>query len=126
MLILSLTMVSAASVSNIQTNYDKKTDKIFVEYDLTLNNECFGSTVNILDNKSNLIATNIKPYIPGGAITISCITKNGIVLWGGRTGTFHMSYELDTIAKRDIKGLGNLRYEITGGTPRELLAIGKI
>lgn len=110
--LMSMALVSAASVSNIQINYDKKADKVFVEYDLTLVRECGGSTFNVLDHKDNIIATSIIPWSPGDPISISCIIQGGVILWGARTGTFHMSYELDTVARKDIKGLGKLDWEI--------------
>lgn len=86
-LLMSMALVSSATVSNIETNYDKKSKTITFDYDLTLNNECSGSVLNILDHKGNIIATNIVPWKPGNPMVISCIIQNGVVLWGGKTGT---------------------------------------
>jgi len=38
---------------------------------------------------------------------------SGRIIFGAKTGTFHKSYDIELIEKKDIKGLGNLRYELS-------------
>jgi len=46
--LIGLGLVSAASVSNVEYDYDKKTNEITVDYDLHLNKECIGSSDTVL------------------------------------------------------------------------------
>ena len=114
-LMFGLTVVSAASISNEQFTYDKKTNKMSFEFDLDLYKECLWTPIFVYDHKGNTVATNVEPWIPGTAYRIKCMTYgNGeAIRHFSRTGTFHRSYELDVVDKRDIKGLGKLDYKIS-------------
>jgi len=95
-LMLSMTLVSAVTISNVEFDYNKKTNSVHIELDQTLNNECYGLGIDILNHKDKVV--------------------NQIVSWdgsmGGRTGTFHRVFDIDLIEKKNIKGLGNLRMVI--------------
>ncbi len=123
MLMLSLTLVSAATYSNVEVTYNKKANVIHVELDQTLDNECIGVGVNIFNHKDSNVR---KPWVwDGGALPVNCIVyQNGTVIWGGRTGTFHASFDVELVGKNEIKGLGNLEYELYKS--REVLNNGRI
>jgi len=123
-LMFGLTVVSAASVSNVQTNYDKKTNTIYVEYDLHLNKECIGSIFNAYDHKDNKIGSSWT-WVPGEPYPISCMYYRGEVYWRfSKTGTFHKKHIIDATAKKNIKGLGKLDWEINHYG--DVLASGKL
>lgn len=109
MFLLSLAVTSAMSVSNVQTNYDKKTNQVNVEFDLTVKNECLIATPEIFNHKGDNVVKPMKP-----TYLISCIMQGDKVLLGAKTGTFHRSYNIDLIEKNEIKGLGNLILKISG------------
>jgi len=127
-LLMSMALVSAASVTNVETNYNKKSNVVHIEYDKVLRNECVGaSTVLIFDHKDNDVIPEPIAVSYGGAITLSCIQDwTGRAIFGGRTGTFHYSKDIALTDKSEIKGLGNLRYEVTNWWNDIVLAEGKI
>jgi len=106
-LMLSMTLVSAITISNVEFDYNKKTNSVHIELDQTLNNECYGLGIDILNHKDKVV-NQIVPWDG----SISCIIHRGQVIWGGRTGTFHRVFDIDLIEKKNIKGLGNLRMVI--------------
>ena len=95
MCLLSLSLVSAATVSNVETSYDKKSNDLTVDFDLIVKNECIGTVFNVFDRKGREIGSS-NTWVPGQAIPISCIkSSDGVIRWGAKTGTFHKSYEID-------------------------------
>ncbi len=116
MLMLGLTVVSAMSVDNVETSYDKKTGIVNVNFDAILNDECSGQSIFIYDKKDNLVG---RSYGPG--ICAICIYGRCEWIRPQLTGIFQTSVDIQLTSNKNIKGLGNLRYEITRG---DILANG--
>ncbi len=116
MLMLGLTMVSAMSVDNVETSYNKKTGIVSFDFDAILNDECSGQNIFIFDKKDNLVGRSY-----GHGICSIQLPWGVIILKPSLTGIFQTSVEIQLTSNKDIKGLGNLRYEIVRG---EILSNG--
>lgn len=108
MSLLMIGMVSAMSVDNIEVSYDKKSNMITTDFTSSLNQECGQPRVIVYDKKDNVVGMT---YGDGWLCAI-CYGGSCTQLGQLRTGIFQESRFINLISKKDIKGLGNLRYEI--------------
>ncbi len=114
-LILSLGLVSAMSVDNVETSYDKKSKVVTIDYDLTLNQECALAEISILDKKGNVIDGSFISEFSFCKI----IFPGGVIMDFSLTGTYHKSYTFEL----DEKPKGNkLSYKISQYYTDEVLA----
>ena len=120
-LMMSLTMVSAISLENIESDYNKKNNVIDFSFTEILENECSPIDVTILDHKDNVVGG----YSSRGVICGICMWRGGCTYYTN-TGTYNINKVFNLIPKKDIRGLGNLRYEITKTHDGELLETGRI
>jgi len=116
-LILGLTIVSAMSIDNVETSYDKKSGIVNINFDATMENQCGRPTVMFYDKKDNLIGRTYGDSWICSICIYGVCNQIGIL----RTGTFQESRQIQLIDKKEIKGLGNLRYEIVNPYVSSLL-----
>ena len=123
MMLLSLSVVSAFTIEDAQSDYNKKDNEITFDFLTIQENECAIVDAYVYDHKDNLVGTSAN-----GAWTICLIRyPDGRVIRDFRkTGTFEGVEFVDLIAKKDIKGLGNLRYELVKTYGGEVLATGRV
>lgn len=115
-LALSLTMVSAVSVD--YNGWDKKTNTF--SYTKVLENECSPISITITDHKDNVVGE----YSSGG---ICYICYGGSCEYLASTGTYDINKVFNLLPRNQIKGMGNLRYEVskTYGS-QEVLTSGRL
>ncbi len=119
-LMLGLTMASAVSIHNVNNDYNKKDNIVSFSFDKVLNDECVPVDVTILDHKDNVVGG----YSSYGTICAICL--GGSCSYFSATGTYSVDKIFNLIPKNQIKGLGNLRYEISRTYGDEILAEGRL
>lgn len=108
MFLFGLTMVSASiDYENVDTDYNKKDNIVTNYFDAVLNNQCSVQSIRVVDHKGNVVGS----YSEAGAICAICY-GNRCYWFGQHNGVVKEVHDIELIAKKDIKGLGNLRLEI--------------
>ena len=108
-LMLSMTLASASiSIGDVETNYDKKSNSINFNFDATMNEQCGRPTVLVYDKKDNLVGRTSGD----GPLCWICIYGQCNQIGTLRTGTFNEDRTIQLTDRKNIKGIGNLRYEI--------------
>lgn len=121
MSLMMVGIVGAVSIQNVNTDYNKKDNVVQFNFEAVLQDECAPVDITILDHKDNVVGG----YSSQGAICAICY--GGSCHYFTATGTYSIERMLNLIPKRDIKGVGNLRYEITQTYfGQELLASGRL
>jgi hypothetical protein len=117
---LCLTVVSAMSLYDVEVDYNKEDNSVSFNYASVLDNECNYQLLKVYDHKGNVVGENHGRFI--------CTAS-----WGGYyfidnrvTGDFDNQRTISLDSKNNIKGLGNLRYEITGYNSDAVLAEGRL
>ena len=117
-----ISMVSALSIENVASTYNRRTNIVTVDYDMVMNQECDVPISIHIDNKKG--KSIVKEDGIDGGIRICQICWRGRCEWivPPLTGTFHETREFDLGQRR----YGRLFYEILDFGGENVLAEGNV